>query len=104
MKDLRSSRMAVAALVLGFCGLEAVRTARGDADGQDREELSASADVGRVLDREGVAARRGVLADRWGPVEEGTSLEAGDCSPGGFFLTTDGFPDRSLTWPAYRRC
>ncbi|TDJ76017.1 MAG: hypothetical protein E2O39_03680, partial [Planctomycetota bacterium] len=45
---------------------------------QERETLSASTDVGRVLDREGVAARRAVLADRWGPADEGTALETGD--------------------------
>ena len=74
----RSLSVALAATGLVLCGFGAAREALGEAVRQEREALSASTDVGRVLDREGVAARRGVLADRWGPVDEGTALETGD--------------------------
>ncbi len=43
-----------------------------------QDALSEDASVGRVIDREGVAAHRGVLADRWGPAEPHTRLETGD--------------------------
>ena len=43
-----------------------------------QDPLSADAAVGRVLDREGVAARRPVLADRWRPATEATRLQSGD--------------------------
>jgi Vault protein inter-alpha-trypsin domain/von Willebrand factor type A domain len=43
-----------------------------------QEDLSTDTSVGRVTDREGSAARRPALADRWGPAEAGTRLAAGD--------------------------
>ena len=73
MIDLRSSRLAHAAAALFLTVLGGAGTAP-----QEGAALSASADVGRVLDREGTAARRPALADRWGPAEPGTPLEAGD--------------------------
>lgn len=48
------------------------------APAQGAEGLSNSGEVGRILDREGVAARRGVLADRWGEIERGSAVWPGD--------------------------
>jgi Flp pilus assembly protein TadD len=44
----------------------------------DQESLSADAWLGRIADREGSAARRGALADRWGLAEAGMRLAARD--------------------------
>ena len=43
-----------------------------------QEPLSADHDAGRVLDREGVASRKAVMADRWGPADARTAIEPGD--------------------------
>ncbi|MEM1450653.1 MAG: VIT domain-containing protein [Planctomycetota bacterium] len=45
---------------------------------EERGALSADPALGRITDREGNAARRGLLADRWGLAENRTRLIAGD--------------------------
>ena len=70
--------VALVGLGLSLCDSGPARGGSGEAARQEAESLSASADAGRVLDREGVAARRRVLADRWGPVDAGTAIEPGD--------------------------
>jgi len=43
-----------------------------------QDALSQGADAGVVTDREGVAARKPVLAERWGPADARTPIEPGD--------------------------
>ncbi|HVS16993.1 MAG TPA: VIT domain-containing protein, partial [Planctomycetota bacterium] len=59
------------ALVPSTSGSEVLSTARQDA-------LSTDASLGRVVDREGIARRRPVLAGRWSAAEEHARIEVGD--------------------------
>lgn len=43
-----------------------------------QDALSTDTSVGRIVDREGSAARRGASADRWGPADAGARLVARD--------------------------
>ncbi len=77
----RVDRILPLSLLALFAALGASASALGRAPlsaGPRQDALSADAAVGRVRVRGGVAARRGVLADRWGPAEEHTRREVGE--------------------------
>jgi hypothetical protein len=69
MKQIHVFGMSFLALGLAFAQ---------SAQEQDSSGLSASTAVARVLDREGRAARRPVLASRWSSVKAGMALAVGD--------------------------
>lgn len=62
-------------LLLAFLAVPMIPPPR---DGAAGPAAAASGDVGSILDREGAAARRPVLADRWGPADEHGHLAPGD--------------------------
>lgn len=66
-------------LLLGLLAAGSVPGSGAARQGQEPPDpLSRDADAGVVLDREGVAARKAVLADRWGPADARTRIELGD--------------------------
>ncbi len=78
MKRLRSPQVALVALAFAGLLLTALTAPAAPAPPQERDSLAAETPIGWVLEREGGALRKPVLARRWGVAERGEALEVGD--------------------------